>query len=207
MCAKQLTGFAGGLGGPRRISTGLWKGLGVLRGHCDVLPQVGLKIPHVGWDQVHLTGAGCGGFGRGFNGSVLFSAGLAGFGGHAREIKSWPGKGAGDLGNNGKGAQNNEKGARKLLAAHGPGKASGVVDARFVCRVPRARPHELMADGRMSLVLCKAVRCGIDWSSRCRWLLSTSRCAIMPRNLTGRRRAEMPCEHTEQQRIDERGER
>lgn len=47
-------------------------GLGVLRGHCDVLPQVGLKIPHVGWDQVHLTGAGCSGFGRGFNGSVLF---------------------------------------------------------------------------------------------------------------------------------------
>ena len=69
---KQLTGFAGGLGGPRRISTGLWKGLGVLRGHCDVLPQVRLKIPHVGWDQVHLTGAGCNGFGRGFNGSVLF---------------------------------------------------------------------------------------------------------------------------------------
>lgn len=33
-------------------------GLGVLRGHCDVLPQVGLKIPHVGWDQVHLTDAG-----------------------------------------------------------------------------------------------------------------------------------------------------
>lgn len=33
-------------------------GLGVLRGHCDVLPQVGLKVPHVGWDQVRLTEAG-----------------------------------------------------------------------------------------------------------------------------------------------------
>ncbi len=33
-------------------------GLGVLRGHCDLLPQTGLKIPHVGWDQVHLTEAG-----------------------------------------------------------------------------------------------------------------------------------------------------
>lgn len=33
-------------------------GLGVLRGHCDILPQVGLKVPHVGWDQVQLTEVG-----------------------------------------------------------------------------------------------------------------------------------------------------
>ena len=65
----------------------------------------------------------------------FFSAGLAAFGEHARGVKSWPGKGAGDLGNNGKGTQKNEKGARKLLAVHGSGKASGVVDARFACRV------------------------------------------------------------------------
>lgn len=33
-------------------------GLGVLQGHCELLPQVGLKVPHVGWDQVRLTEAG-----------------------------------------------------------------------------------------------------------------------------------------------------
>lgn len=62
-------------------------------------------------------------------------AGLAGFSGHARGLKSWPGKGADDPGNNSKGVQNNDKGVQKLLAAHGAGKASDVVDARFVCRV------------------------------------------------------------------------
>lgn len=31
---KRLTGFAGGLGGPRRISTGLWKGSGFERGRA-----------------------------------------------------------------------------------------------------------------------------------------------------------------------------
>lgn len=33
-------------------------GLGVLQGHCELLPQVGLKVPHVGWDQVRLTEEG-----------------------------------------------------------------------------------------------------------------------------------------------------
>lgn len=34
-------------------------GLGILRGHCDELPRdAGLKVPHVGWDQVSLTQAG-----------------------------------------------------------------------------------------------------------------------------------------------------
>lgn len=37
------------------------RGLGVLPGSCTVLPSRRLKIPHVGWDQVHLTpsGAAC----------------------------------------------------------------------------------------------------------------------------------------------------
>ena len=41
---------------------GRWvRGLGLLPGSCTVLPSRRLKIPHVGWDQVHLTpeGAAC----------------------------------------------------------------------------------------------------------------------------------------------------
>ena len=34
------------------------RGLGILGGSCSVLPSGRLKIPHVGWDQVHLTPAG-----------------------------------------------------------------------------------------------------------------------------------------------------
>ena len=34
------------------------RGLGILGGSCSVLPSGRLKIPHVGWDQVHLTLAG-----------------------------------------------------------------------------------------------------------------------------------------------------
>ena len=37
------------------------RGLGILPGSCTLLPSRRLKIPHVGWDQVHLTpeGAAC----------------------------------------------------------------------------------------------------------------------------------------------------
>lgn len=37
------------------------RGLGLLPGSCTLLPSRRLKIPHVGWDQVHLTpeGAAC----------------------------------------------------------------------------------------------------------------------------------------------------
>lgn len=34
------------------------RGLGVLRGSCTLLPSRRLKVPHVGWDQVHPTPAG-----------------------------------------------------------------------------------------------------------------------------------------------------
>lgn len=34
------------------------RGLGILRGSCTVLPARRLKVPHVGWDQVHLTATG-----------------------------------------------------------------------------------------------------------------------------------------------------
>ena len=34
------------------------RGLGVLRGSCTVLPGRRLKVPHVGWDQLHVTDAG-----------------------------------------------------------------------------------------------------------------------------------------------------
>ena len=34
------------------------RGLGVLSGSCTLLPSHRLKVPHVGWDQVHLTAAG-----------------------------------------------------------------------------------------------------------------------------------------------------
>ena len=34
------------------------RGLGLLKGSCTILPADRLKIPHVGWDQVHLTPAG-----------------------------------------------------------------------------------------------------------------------------------------------------
>ena len=34
------------------------RGLGVLKGSCTLLPARRLKIPHVGWDQVHLTEQG-----------------------------------------------------------------------------------------------------------------------------------------------------
>jgi glutamine amidotransferase len=33
-------------------------GLGVLEGSCIRLPEGALKVPHVGWDQIHLTEAG-----------------------------------------------------------------------------------------------------------------------------------------------------
>lgn len=35
------------------------RGLGLLGGSCTVLPSRRLKVPHVGWDQVHVTPAGC----------------------------------------------------------------------------------------------------------------------------------------------------
>lgn len=34
------------------------RGLGLLRGSCTRLESDRLKVPHVGWDQVHLTSAG-----------------------------------------------------------------------------------------------------------------------------------------------------
>lgn len=34
------------------------RGLGVLPGSCTLLPGTRLKVPHVGWDQVHLTPVG-----------------------------------------------------------------------------------------------------------------------------------------------------
>lgn len=34
------------------------RGLGIMRGSCTVLPARRLKVPHVGWDQVYLTGRG-----------------------------------------------------------------------------------------------------------------------------------------------------
>lgn len=34
------------------------RGLGLLHGSCTRLPEDRLKVPHVGWDQAHLTGAG-----------------------------------------------------------------------------------------------------------------------------------------------------
>ena len=34
------------------------RGLGILRGSCTRLESSRLKVPHVGWDQVHLTSAG-----------------------------------------------------------------------------------------------------------------------------------------------------
>ena len=34
------------------------RGLGLLRGSCTLLPARRLKVPHVGWDQVHLTERG-----------------------------------------------------------------------------------------------------------------------------------------------------
>ena len=34
------------------------RGLGLLRGSCTLLPARRLKVPHVGWDQVHLTEQG-----------------------------------------------------------------------------------------------------------------------------------------------------
>ena len=47
-------------------------GLGLLHGSCTVLPSRRLKVPHVGWDQVHLTHSGSGhpllqGFAEGTN--------------------------------------------------------------------------------------------------------------------------------------------
>lgn len=48
------------------------RGLGVLHGSCTRLDGSRLKVPHVGWDQVHLTPAGAespllGGFAEGAN--------------------------------------------------------------------------------------------------------------------------------------------
>lgn len=48
------------------------RGLGLLHGSCTVLPSRRLKVPHVGWDQVHLTHSGSGhpllqGFAEGTN--------------------------------------------------------------------------------------------------------------------------------------------
>ena len=34
------------------------RGLGLLPGSCTLLPSRRLKVPHVGWDQVHLTPSG-----------------------------------------------------------------------------------------------------------------------------------------------------
>lgn len=34
------------------------RGLGILHGSCTVLPSRRLKVPHVGWDQAHLTVSG-----------------------------------------------------------------------------------------------------------------------------------------------------
>lgn len=34
------------------------RGLGILPGSCTLLPSRRLKVPHVGWNQVHLTPAG-----------------------------------------------------------------------------------------------------------------------------------------------------
>lgn len=51
--------FDWGTEGADAVSGGRVRGLGILRGHCDELPRdAGVKVPHVGWDQVALTHAG-----------------------------------------------------------------------------------------------------------------------------------------------------
>ncbi len=35
------------------------RGLALMPGSCTMLPARRLKVPHVGWDQVHLAAAGC----------------------------------------------------------------------------------------------------------------------------------------------------
>lgn len=34
------------------------RGLGILKGSCTLLPSRRVKVPHVGWDQLHMTRAG-----------------------------------------------------------------------------------------------------------------------------------------------------
>lgn len=42
--------------GNEGASEGAWnQGLGLIKGSCTLLPGERLKVPHVGWDQVHLT--------------------------------------------------------------------------------------------------------------------------------------------------------
>lgn len=46
-------------GGAPEQAGGPWvDGLGIMRGSCTRLESSRLKVPHVGWDQVHMTSAG-----------------------------------------------------------------------------------------------------------------------------------------------------
>lgn len=46
-------------GGVPEQAGGPWvDGLGIMRGSCTRLESSRLKVPHVGWDQVHMTSAG-----------------------------------------------------------------------------------------------------------------------------------------------------
>ena len=46
-------------GGTPEQADGPWvDGLGIMRGSCTRLESSRLKVPHVGWDQVHMTPAG-----------------------------------------------------------------------------------------------------------------------------------------------------
>lgn len=61
-CAPELdAGSSAGLEPGATFSEGgvRWvRGLGVLAGSCTRLESTRLKVPHVGWDQVHLTRSG-----------------------------------------------------------------------------------------------------------------------------------------------------
>ena len=58
-------------------------GLGIMRGSCTRLESSRLKVPHVGWDQVHMTPAGAAdpllaGFAEGANMYFTHSYAVAG---------------------------------------------------------------------------------------------------------------------------------
>ena len=62
VCAPDASAYGDGLapGTVFRAPDGSrWvRGLGVLAGSCTALPSRRLKVPHVGWDQLHVTEAG-----------------------------------------------------------------------------------------------------------------------------------------------------
>ena len=59
ICLGLQLFFGRGDEGVPTVSTERWcKGLGIMKGSCMRLESTRLKVPHVGWDQVHLTPAG-----------------------------------------------------------------------------------------------------------------------------------------------------